>query len=370
MSIRSFFILILCFLVSLLTHKLYIIVKSQFVKESTKYILYWIPMWNSNTFGFGADKYDLFKNCKYKNCYATHDRRLIPLDKFDAIVFHGAEYDVSYKRPSIRHSHQRYIFANMESPMSSYPVDLDLYALFYNWTMTYRKDSDIFMPYGYVIKNKTGYVMPTIESIKNRTKLVAWITSHCYTPNKREILVHNLRLYVNTDIYGMCGTYNCPTDTSKRKRPTDCYSFIVKHYKFYFSFENSHCKDYVTEKLYMLLERDIVPIVYGDVDYDAVAPPHSVIVADKFQSVRELANYILFLNENITEYLKYFEWKKYYSIDRSKDKAACKLCEMLNDPLEPPNVYRDINNWWFGENFNSCKKVAELSNITQQICPY
>lgn len=95
-------------------------------------------MFNSTTFGFETDKYDLFKNCEYKNCYATHDRRLVPINKFDAIIFHGAEYDASYKIPSVRESHQRYIFANMESPKSSFPVDLDSYASFYNWTMTYR----------------------------------------------------------------------------------------------------------------------------------------------------------------------------------------------------------------------------------------
>ncbi|KAF2893330.1 hypothetical protein ILUMI_12843 [Ignelater luminosus] len=361
-AIRLFVILISFFLILLLTYRLYIVIK--FVKKDTKFILYWIQMWNSKTFGFGADKYDLFKNCKYKNCFATHDRRLIPLNKFDAIVFHGAEYDVvSYKRPSIRHSHQRYIFANMESPKGSCPVNLDLYASFYNWTMTYRKDSDIFFPYGYVIKNKTGYVMPSVESIKNRTLMAAWSVSNCYTPNRREILFHNLHLYLDIDVYGACGSCKCSEDK-------DIYNnYIVKHYKFYLAFENSHCKDYVTEKLYMALERDIVPIVYGDVDYDTVAPPHSVIAVDRFGSVKDLVDYILFLDKNITEYLKYFEWKKNYSIDRNKQRTACKLCEMLNDPSQPRKVYKNIDNWWFGENYNYCKDVNELSNLTR-IWPY
>lgn len=227
------------------------------------------------------------------------------------------------------------------------------------------------MPYGYVIKNKTGYVIPTVKSIKNRTRLVAWIASHCNTPNRRETLFRNMRLFLEAHVYGMCGTYRCPKDEIIYERPTpDCYSYIVEKYKFYIAFENSHCKDYVTEKLYKTLEKDIVPIVYGDVDYEDITPPHSVIIADKFASVNKLVEYIFFLKGNITEYLKYFEWKKDYSIERSRQRSACKLCQMLNDPMQPPQVYEDINKWWFGENLNYCKKSSELSNISRPLRPH
>ena len=38
---------------------------------------------------------------------------------------------------------------------------------------------------------------------------------------------------------------------------------LATHYMFYLSFENSLCDDYVTEKLWGWLKRDIVPVVMG-----------------------------------------------------------------------------------------------------------
>ena len=57
--------------------------------------------------------------------------------------------------------------------------------------MTYRRDSDIFLPYGelqsgdYVstIKNK---LKETSSRLTDDRKLVAWVVSHCETQSKRE----------------------------------------------------------------------------------------------------------------------------------------------------------------------------------------
>jgi hypothetical protein len=56
--------------------------------------------------------------------------------------------------PKERFSHQKYIYFNSESPPHTYPL-LSLHANntalnmkeFFNLTMTYRKDSDIYAPY-------------------------------------------------------------------------------------------------------------------------------------------------------------------------------------------------------------------------------
>ena len=60
---------------------------------------------------------------------------------------------------------------------------------------------------------------------------------------------------------------------------------MERDYKFYLAFENSKCRDYVTEKFYNALLYSMVPVVYGGGDYEALgAPPNSYIDARNFTS--------------------------------------------------------------------------------------
>ena len=67
----------------------------------------------------------------------------------------------------------------------------------------------------------------------------------------------------------------------------------------------------ITEKFFNLLDRNIVPIVYGAGNYEAIAPPHSYIDALKYTPV-QLAKYLDILDKNDTLYNEYFWWKPYY----------------------------------------------------------
>ena len=56
-------------------------------------------------------------------------------------------------------------------------------------------------------------------------------------------------------------------------------------YKFYLAFENSNCKEYITEKFWRTLNRTFaVPIVMGSGNYKELAPPNSFIHVDDFAS--------------------------------------------------------------------------------------
>ena len=88
------------------------------------------------------------------------------------------------------------------------------------------------------------------------------------------------------DIYGDCGTHKCPEDVG-------CFQYISDTYKFYISFENSLCKDYVTEKFFQAMSHDILPIVYGGADYSEIAPPKSYInVLPDFEKPKDLATFL------------------------------------------------------------------------------
>ena len=121
---------------------------------------------------------------------------------------------------------------------------------------------------------------------------------------------------------------------------------VESKYKFYLSFENSLCQDYVTEKFFKVLNYDIVPIVMGGANYSKFAPEKSYIDARGFKSISDLANYLKYLDQNNTAYAEYFEWKNYFQVMHDYSKAFCQLCQALNNPNEPTKSYADIFKWW------------------------
>ena len=74
-----------------------------------------------------------------------------------------------------------------------------------------------------------------------KTKMVAWFVSNCNAVNNRLEYALELSKFIDVDIYGDCGWLKCDVD---------CNQMLSEDYKFYLSFENSNCKDYITEKFY------------------------------------------------------------------------------------------------------------------------
>jgi glycoprotein 3-alpha-L-fucosyltransferase len=86
------------------------------------------------------------------------------------------------------------------------------------------------------------------RTVHNKTKMVAAIISNCDDIlNGRLDFIKELQKYVEVDVYGKCGNFSCP----KSRENTVCMTMIEEQYKFYLSFENSNCEDYITEKLFV-----------------------------------------------------------------------------------------------------------------------
>ena len=68
-----------------------------------------------------------------------------------------------------------------------------------------------------------------------------------------------MQKYMPVNVFGSCGK-KCPTQL-KNGQEADCKFIIASEYKFYLAFENSLCKDYVTEKLFRILKYNIIPVV-------------------------------------------------------------------------------------------------------------
>ncbi len=118
---------------------------------------------------------------------------------------------------------------------------------------------------------------------------------------------------------------------------------IEKNYKFYISFENSICNEYVTEKFFSILQFNVVPVVFGGADYQSIAPNHSYIDAMAYSSPAKLAEYLHLLDKNDELYLDYLDWKQDYTVEAGVEQMArhafCDLCAKLNQKDAPEKVY-------------------------------
>lgn len=180
----------------------------------------------------------------------------------------------------------------------------------------------------------------------NKTKKVAWFVSNCGARNNRLQYAQELSKHIQVDIYGSCGSYKCPRNIAHQ-----CFDILDRDYKFYLAFENSNCKDYITEKLFVnSLSRNILPIVMGapPEDYERSAPYRSYIHVDEFETPKELAEYLHTLDKNDELYNSYFKWKGTGELINTY--FWCRVCAMLHDELAliQRKWYDDVVDWWRG----------------------
>jgi len=141
--------------------------------------------------------------------------------------------------------HQLWIAQHWESAMHD-RIDTSLVHQYINWTVSYRRDSTLAISYGkYAQTLSANSSQQIVDYSAGKTKQVAWLVSNCHAKNNRLEYAHELAKYIDVDIYGACGTKKC-----NRTGPESCHNLLVKQYRFFLAFENSNCKDYITEKLY------------------------------------------------------------------------------------------------------------------------
>ena len=66
----------------------------------------------------------------------------------------------------LRRPNQRYVFISQESPAALKDYDPGVFMELFNWTMTYRLDSDILLLYGRV-RPKSEYIPKTPEQVQD-----------------------------------------------------------------------------------------------------------------------------------------------------------------------------------------------------------
>lgn len=118
-------------------------------KTKLKYILVWKPSFYTPFYNSEGQQRFLENKCKYQNCFVTGDKKYLPdITEFDAIIFNVRHMKKiqSNDVPTKRSPKQIYIFYAMESA-EYFPVCDKEYDGFFNWTITYKLDSDVPVTY-------------------------------------------------------------------------------------------------------------------------------------------------------------------------------------------------------------------------------
>ncbi len=364
LGILAFFFIVTLLLVFHCTNKLIYLLRVLFIPDvfrNKKVILLYTTL-NLEPYWHGAEESNLknhFERCPAKHCLITYDRGR--LSKASAVLFHGQDMasDEAYSPSSLselqRNAKQYWVWVNQESP-ANIRVNKN-YNNIFNWTATYHRKSDIFLPYFFyrrAQRDRNSNNRQLQHLLKGKTKLVAWMVSDC--GGLRQDYVLELQKHVDVTVYGACSKNYKQQGGHCIKHTKECKKEI-RRYKFYLAFENSICEDYITEKYWEnALMNNVVPIVMGS-NYDAtVAVPGSYIDAANFKSVKSLASYIMFLDKNDNEYLKYFDWMTKFEVFEGRG-LFCSICEKLHKE-RTQKIYSHLDKFWNEEKYCSSKKMS------------
>ncbi|KAL5010243.1 hypothetical protein ScPMuIL_012548 [Solemya velum] len=289
-----------------------------------------------------------WNSINFDGCEETRCKLITKPDSFnssDCVVFHF-KVNMDNKNIPPKPRGQVWVFYAREAPPRTltYPHWHNLV----NWTFTLRRDSDFLMPYGRLFQRPKPVSLDFSKIIQRKTKGVAAMIGNCHTESLRDRYINLLKQYREVDVYGGCGIGR----VSKSKR----HSLLNETYKYYLSFENSLCRDYISEKAFDMYSFVTVPIVRGGALYDLYFPPGSYINANDFSTVKELADHLKFLDSNPEAYSSYFKSRNYIGSKLftknklSENNILCDLCKRLHNPKKYVRVYNNFQTWWNSEN--------------------
>jgi hypothetical protein len=232
------------------------------------------------------------------------------IETADIVVFHFLDLWFWQSLPKYRDDNQIWILFVVEPPPHIYWTGLNVPNMVFNWTMSYRRDSDLILPYGQFAeltpKEKISNKRLNLSVSATKTKMIASVISNCVDDARRYRHVSELKKYLPIDEYGECGNLDCPRNAECNK--------IVSKYRFKIAFENSNCRDYVSDKFYSAIAYNLIPIVNWKGEQIVDTPPNSYINIHDFKNMKELGDYLIKLSHNNTLYDSYFEWKRHYKL--------------------------------------------------------
>ncbi|XP_028991083.1 alpha-(1,3)-fucosyltransferase 7 [Betta splendens] len=330
---QAFLLLLLSSILSLLYHSLLDKTPEPAAPHRTIRVLLW--HWPfGRSYSLDGDK--CLEMYNISGCVLTDNTSLF--STADAVVFHHHELSkglaslpVHLHRPLSQH----WVWMSLEPPDNSANLE-GLNGLF-NWTMSYRRDADIPIPYGETVPG--GAAQP-MHAAPNRSCLVSWVISKYRPQQSRARVYQDLKKHIGIEVYGR---WNNKPLSRRKLLPT------IAKCLFYLSFENSEVKDYISEKLWRnAFQAGVVPVVLGPsrATYEALAPPHSFIHVSDFSSAAALAAHLQRVAADGGAYDAYLQWHRTHRVRTSTDwrERLCQICVRYTR-LPARRVYHDLEAW-------------------------
>uniref|UniRef100_UPI0037E91B61 alpha-(1,3)-fucosyltransferase 4-like n=1 Tax=Semicossyphus pulcher TaxID=241346 RepID=UPI0037E91B61 len=270
----------------------------------------------------------------------------------DAVIIHHREVasGTVYLPAEPRPGAQKWIWMNYESP--AHTPSLWRFNDVFNLTLTYRTDSDIFLPYGYLVPSEhrtlqNRFAHPLRAPSRSqllRPRLLAWVISNWSESHARVALYHQLRRHIKVDVYGRAGQ-PLPEDSG-----SGSVVRMLGRYQFYLALENSQHADYITEKLWNAVLAGSIPVVLGPSrkNYERFLPPEAFIHVDDFPTVRALARYLLRLRRDPARLRRHLAWRRGYSLYQPSFWAEhyCTACRAVRRTRGRTDVVTDLTRWF------------------------
>jgi hypothetical protein len=233
-------------------------------------------------------------------CRFTRDRDRLP--EADAVLFHLPTLgEVPRRRAG-----QRFVLMSMEAA-AHYPAltDPETRGRF-DWTMTYELDSDV--PAPYLNEGEYGHFEQAPLPLREREAVsTLFIASHPVA--ERDAYVRELMDHLDVASPGACLT-NLRVEGFAHGG-ADAARALIRRYRFSLAFENSRCRDYVTEKLFRALWAGAVPVYRGAPNVREFLPASdAAILVDDFESPRALADHLAALAADDAAYARHLAWKQ------------------------------------------------------------
>ncbi|MBN3273165.1 FUT11 fucosyltransferase, partial [Polyodon spathula] len=216
----------------------------------------------------------------------------------------------AYEAPLPRLPHQTWVLFHEESPMNNCILSHCPGIRLFNCTATFRWESDY--PLSLHWLPSVDYLTGPAVSLQEKNcwrrdglTPVLYVQSHCDVPSDRDRYVQELMKHIQPyiDFYGKClNNKKFPSqrleDTSTATMEDGEFMSFVSRYKFHLALENGICSDYMTEKLWRPMYRGSLSVS------DWMPNNHSIILINDFHSPKDLADFLLSLDWNDTEYLR------------------------------------------------------------------